>query len=102
MNREELMEKFKDKNISLVFQHYYKYVFNFVGLYEEFDRELNKTVYYKFECGYGGNSDDIYRYEVDTRKPVPFIEEYWCNYISVKQKIGHEEDWKEIYYEYTY
>ena len=52
MTREEFYEKYKD--VDFYFSSYYKYTFNFVGEYQG-------------ECisiGVGGQSDDIYRFEV--------------------------------------
>lgn len=52
MTREEFYEKYKD--VDFYFASYYKYTFTFVGEYE------GKHI----SVGVGGQSDDIYRFEV--------------------------------------
>ena len=52
MTRQEFYDKYKD--VDFYFSSYYKYTFTFVGEYE------GKTV----SVGVGGNSDEIYRFEV--------------------------------------
>lgn len=54
MTREEFYEKYK--NVEFKFSSYYKYTFHFVGEYE------GKCV----TVGVGGNSDEIYRFEVSS------------------------------------
>lgn len=61
MTIEEVNEKFKD--VLVTFSSYYKYSFTYTGESEDG---------YKLRCSYGGSSDDIYRYDVDT-KPFPFV-----------------------------
>lgn len=58
MTKEEVQEKFKD--VKIKFTHYYKYSFTFEGMSEDG---------YKIVCSYGGNTDDIYRFNV-TDQPV--------------------------------
>lgn len=53
MNKIEFMEKYKD--VEFTFASYYKYTFTFEGVTED-----GKTVV--LSCG--GDSSDIYRYEV--------------------------------------
>lgn len=54
MTRQEFYDKYKD--VDFYFSSYYKYTFTFVGEYE------GKTV----SVGVGGNSDEIYRFEVSS------------------------------------
>lgn len=54
MTREEFYEKYR--NVEFKFSSYYKYTFNFVGEYE------GKSVM----VGVGGNSDEIYKFEVSS------------------------------------
>ena len=53
MTRQEFYEKYKD--VEFYFSSYYKYTFTFVGEFE--GKEVSICV--------GGNSDEIYRFEVD-------------------------------------
>lgn len=53
MTRQEFYEKYKD--VDFYFSRYYKYTFTFTGDYE--GKEVS--------IGVGGNSDEIYRFEVD-------------------------------------
>lgn len=52
MTKQKFYEKYKD--VDFYFSHYYKYTFTFKGDYE------GKEVF----IGVGGNSDEIYRFEV--------------------------------------
>jgi hypothetical protein len=54
----EFFEKYRD--VSLFFRGYYKYVFSFSGVAEDGTEIV---------CWYGGNSADIYRYEVSAKHP---------------------------------
>lgn len=67
MTREEAEEMFDYYNgsLSVTFDSYYKFSFTFLG--ENDDVELF--------LGYGGNHDDIYRYNVNT-KPVETPKNY--------------------------
>jgi hypothetical protein len=60
--KEEVNEKFKEANV--YFSRYYKYTFTFVCQSEDG---------YKLICNYGGDSNEIYRYEV-SNSPEPFVE----------------------------
>lgn len=53
MTRQEFYEKYG--SVKLKFSHYYKYTFTYAA-----DLPDGK----RLTCGYGGNSDDIYRHEV--------------------------------------
>lgn len=53
MTRNEFYEKYG--NVVVRFKSYYKYTFNFEGKLPD-----GSTL----TCSYGGNSDEIYRYEV--------------------------------------
>jgi len=52
MTKEEFMEKYGD--VEVTFSYYYKYVFHYTGTLEDGS---------SIEVEYGGNPDDIYRFE---------------------------------------
>lgn len=54
-NREKIIEQYG--NVELKFSSYYKYTFTYVGICEK----TGATV----SADYGGDFDDIYRFEVD-------------------------------------
>ena len=66
MTRQEFYDKYKD--VDFYFSSYYKYTFTFIGEYE------GKTVF----VGVGGNSDEIYRFEVgkDSRENILELQPY--------------------------
>lgn len=66
MTRQEFYDKYKD--VDFYFSSYYKYTFTFVGEYE------GKIV----SVGVGGNSDEIYRFEVgkDCRENILNLQPY--------------------------
>ena len=100
--REKVEETFKDKNIHLVFNRYYKYAFTFTGLHEQWEDDPRKLVRYKFICKNGGNKDDIYRYEVCMDKPVSLLPlTHWGNNIEIKRSEEYDK-WETVYDEYTY
>ena len=55
MTKDEFMKKYG--HIEVKFSHYYKYVFTFGGTLPDGS---------KINVEYGGNSDDIYRFEAST------------------------------------
>jgi hypothetical protein len=57
--------KFLFKDVHLTFEHYYKYMFTFIG-----HETLSER--YKIIAQYGGNHDDIYKFEVDIHEPLCF------------------------------
>jgi hypothetical protein len=67
MTKKEFIEKYG--NVKVKFSTYYKYTFTYVG-------ELPNGG--KISVGYGGNYDDIYRYDVsaDYEETVNSIEPY--------------------------
>lgn len=78
MTVEQVNEKFKD--VKVTFDSYYKFTFTFIGQSEDG---------YKIACLFGGDSDDIYRYDVNT-DPVSFGEcEQWTA-VAVKDKEGNK------------
>jgi hypothetical protein len=78
---EEVNEKFKDAMVT--FDSYYKYTFSFRGYKDQ----------YIIETTFGGDSSDIYRYDVDNM-PVNFEEvNNWSN-VWIK-----DEDTNEVVYE---
>ena len=78
MTAEQVNEKFKD--VKVTFAAYYKFTFTFKGQSEDG---------YTLACVYGGSSDDIYRYDVDTN-PVSFGEcEQW-GHVMVKDKDSNK------------
>jgi hypothetical protein len=54
MTRQEFYEKYG--SVKVKFSSYYKYKFNYVATLPD-----GKVL----TCGYGGNSDEVYRHEVD-------------------------------------
>ena len=78
MTVEQVNEKFKD--VKVTFDSYYKFTFTFIGQSEDG---------YKIACLFGGDSDDIYCYDVNT-DPVSFGEcEQWTA-VVVKDKEGNK------------
>lgn len=78
MTVEQVNEKFKD--VKVTFDSYYKFTFEFVGKSEDG---------FQLECTYGGDSDDIYRYDVNT-DPVSFGDCDQWSYVVVKDKDGNK------------
>ena len=100
--REQVEQFFSDKFVALTFDHYYKYVFMFIGVYQHWNEDLKKIEFYRCFCQDGGNHDDIYRLEIDMETPKPLLPlSQWGYDITIKVSTNRE-DWKEIYYEYTY
>jgi len=60
---DEVKNLFKD--VHLTFEHYYKYMFTFIGYTTYYDK-------YKIVAKYGGTQDDIYKFEVDIHEPLSF------------------------------
>lgn len=59
MTRADFYEKYGD--VEVVFTSYYKYTFTYVATLPDGKR---------LTVGYGGNHDDIYRFDVSANKPV--------------------------------
>ena len=78
MTAEQVNEKFKD--VKVTFDSYYKFTFTFKGQSEDG---------YTLACLYGGSSDDIYRYDVNT-DPVSFGECDQWSHVVVKDKDGNK------------
>jgi hypothetical protein len=78
MTAEQVNEKFKD--VKVTFDSYYKFTFTFKGQSEDG---------YTLACLYGGNSDDIYRYDVNT-DPVSFGECDQWSHVVVKDKDSNK------------
>jgi hypothetical protein len=76
MKLEEVNEKFKDAKVK--FTSYYKYTFHFEGQTEDG---------YTLSCSYGGDSDDIYRFDVDTNE-VSFNNAGEWKHVTVKDGKG--------------
>lgn len=57
--------KFHFKEVHLTFEYYYKYMFTFIG-------HVTLSNRYKIIAQYGGNHDDIYKFEVDIHEPLSF------------------------------
>jgi hypothetical protein len=78
MTVEQVNEKFKD--VKVTFDSYYKFTFTFKGQSEDG---------YTLACLYGGSSDDIYRYDVNT-DPVSFGECDQWSHVVVKDKDSNK------------
>jgi hypothetical protein len=78
MTAEQVNEKFKD--VKVTFDSYYKFTFTFKGQSEDG---------FTLACLYGGSSDDIYRYDVNT-DPVSFGECDQWSHVVVKDKDGNK------------
>ena len=78
MTAEQVNEKFKD--VKVAFDSYYKFTFTFKGQSEDG---------YTLACLYGGSSDDIYRYDVNT-DPVSFGECDQWSHVVVKDKDSNK------------
>ena len=63
MSDDEVKILFKD--VHLTFESYYKYMFTFIGFETLTDR-------YKIIAQYGGNHDDIYKFDVNIHEPMKF------------------------------
>ena len=63
MSDDDVITLFKD--VHLTFDHYYKYMFAFIG-------HVTLSEKYKIVAQYGGNHDDIYKFEVDIHDPLSF------------------------------
>lgn len=85
MTREEFIEKYGD--VKVKFSNYYKYTFTYTGTLPDGG---------KISICDGGNSDDIYRYEVvpDREEKVSFIHPFSG---SVYDKDGQKID---AFYDY--
>ena len=78
MTAEQVNEKFKD--VKVTFDSYYKFTFTFKGQSEDG---------FTLACLYGGSSDDIYRYDVNT-DPVSFGECDQWSHVVVKDKDSNK------------
>ena len=78
MTAEQVNEKFKD--VKVTFDSYYKFTFTFKGQSEDG---------FTLACLYGGSSDDIYRYDVNTN-PVSFGECDQWSHVVVKDKDSNK------------
>jgi len=76
MTLEQVNEKFKDTKIK--FNSYYKYTFYFSGVTEDG---------YQVLCSFGGDSDDIYRFDVDTNE-LSFSNTNEWNSVTIKDSKG--------------
>lgn len=77
ITKEELIQKYGE--VELKFEYYYKYCFNFKA-------ELENMV---FNGTVGGNSDDIYRYELSFDEVVKVKDfEMKLNALTVKNTDG--------------
>lgn len=84
-------------NATLVFSSYYKYTFTFVGYYNP--KEVAGVSYgdeYKIKASWGGNSDDIYRFKIDSQSPVklcPMKLQGWSNVTVWKRSKDTGWEW---------
>ena len=85
LTRAEFYEKYGD--IIVQFKDYYKYTFNFEGYTNEGNR---------VRVGYGGNSDEIYNYELSFDSKESLVS--CCPYMG----SVYDKDNKEIEYFYDY
>ena len=78
MTVEQVNEKFKGAKVK--FSSYYKYTFTFEGQTEDG---------YSIQCKFGGDSEDIYKFDVDTNE-VNFIEAsiYDWNSVTIRDNNG--------------
>ena len=76
MTIEQVNDKFKDAKVK--FSSYYKYTFNFAGETEDG---------FKLICGFGGNSEDIYRFDVDTNEVSFRSADEWSR-VTIKDSNG--------------
>ncbi len=67
MTKNEFIEKYGD--VKVKFSYYYKYTFNYIGSLPDGS---------KISVGYGGNADEIYKYEVvsNTEETVSNVDPY--------------------------
>lgn len=82
MTKEQVMETYGD--VPLTFVYYYKYTFAFAG--EAPDGDMVTMMY-------GGDRDDIYKYEVKVSKPVT-LREYADDYYGASVSKNGAEIWK--------
>ena len=75
-------------NIPLKFSSYYKYQFYFGATAPDGAR---------ISGGYGGDADDIYRYEVDPDKPI-LVKDYEQSFMSLTIRLNNETifDWSDF------
>ena len=59
MTSKEFFEKYGE--VKVKFDHYYKYTFHYVADLPDGS---------KLTCAYGGDSDDIYRFDVEANKEI--------------------------------
>ena len=83
LSKEEVYEKLGD--VPLSFTSYYKYTFNFAGVFDG----------YSIYASIGGNAEDIYRYDVCPESKL---------YLAQDQhySLTVSKDNQEVYSEYTY
>ena len=86
------------KDVKLTFEHYYKYTFTFIGY---LPRVVGGGVDYKIIAQYGGDSDDIYRFEVDAHKPERFGDMGLRSYSSV-QIYRYDDVYPPTFYRLVY
>jgi hypothetical protein len=82
---QEIIEKAAKKGIKLKFSNYYKYVFQHFGEDDEF----------QVFTRYGGDSNDIYRHEVDADDEEVFDSDYkesWKSVRVVEKSSGKEAE----------
>ena len=92
MSDDEVKILFKD--VHLTFEHYYKYTFEFIGYVTLSNR-------YKIIAHYGGNHDDIYKFDVDIHEPLRFGK-FGLDSFSYVEIYVHDEKnsptfWTKIY-----
>jgi len=77
MTVEQVNEKFRDAKVK--FSSYYKYTFNFEGKTEDG---------FKIQCSFGGDSEDIYRFDVNTNEISFLHTNQWSNVTISKGDKG--------------
>jgi hypothetical protein len=93
---EFIKENFKD--VQMTFEHYYKYTFTFIGY---LSRKVVNGTEYKIVARYGGDHDDVYRFEVDTHKPERFGEMGLDSY-SFVEIFKYDDTYPPTYYRKVY
>lgn len=84
MTKEQIYEKYGD--VKLKFSSYYKFSFGFTGTTED-----GESVY----ASIGGDSDEIYRLDVDADKEetIKTLEPNFINITKGKQNIADWSEW---------
>jgi len=103
MTEEEIHDILGD--IHVTFESYYKYDFWFKGepqRYYHTDTEPPEYYSYRVHTRYGGNKDDIYRYNVSVYDSPPLFPFSNWTYVKVERRKEFGDPWEVLYEEDTY